>query len=250
MPDYASCIIYIDTFLSMINELLMFRNLLKINKRWAYLRLGCASASGAKHRCSRCQFALHAVLCGRTVCNLFPSSLDTACLILDVHLFIFSPFYLLSDSGSCRLSNIRAWGVNSMNLKNAGAIGIIFLALLSPGCGGGGSGSSGDGGSDVGAASPAKAITDFSFRAILNGASSLSRDVTGTIDETAHQITLFMPDDISATGLITTFLTTGASVAVNGVAQVSSITHNDFTNPVIYRVTASDGSTADYAVTR
>jgi len=36
---------------------------------------------------------------------------------------------------------------------------------------------------------------------------------------------------------------------VNGVAQVSEVTVNDFSRPVSYVVTAMDGSTATYVVT-
>lgn len=46
-----------------------------------------------------------------------------------------------------------------------------------------------------------------------------------------------------------TFTTTGISVTVGATPQVSGTTANDFTNPVVYTVTAADGSTQDYTVT-
>ena len=40
-----------------------------------------------------------------------------------------------------------------------------------------------------------------------------------------------------------------ATVTVNGIAQVSGVTVNDFTHPVVYRVTAENGDTRDWTVT-
>ncbi len=58
-----------------------------------------------------------------------------------------------------------------------------------------------------------------------------------------------MPSGTDRAHLVATFATTGASVSVGGVPQTSGVTTNDFTNPVTYRVTAADASTADYVVT-
>lgn len=62
-------------------------------------------------------------------------------------------------------------------------------------------------------------------------------------------ITLYQPAGTSRTSLIATFSTTGSSVSVNSVNQNSGSTVNDFTSTVTYRVTAADGTTADYEVT-
>ena len=144
----------------------------------------------------------------------------------------------------------RTMGGN-MTIKFSDNFKFFFILMLSilllSGCGGGGGGGGGDNGGG-GVASSAKDISDFSFKAILNGGSSLTRDVTGTIDETNHRITLFMPDDITVTGLIATFLTTGTSLTVNGAIQVNSTTPNNFSNPVTFRVTAADGTYVDYTV--
>jgi hypothetical protein len=94
------------------------------------------------------------------------------------------------------------------------------------------------------ARSPAKALTALSFRAALNPV--LPDDVTATIDGTT--ITATVPFGSDVTRLIATFATTGASVAVGGVPQVSGTTPNDFRSTVTYRVTADDGSTRDYFV--
>ena|GEM_PF-3662593 len=72
-----------------------------------------------------------------------------------------------------------------------------------------------------------------------------------TIDEDAHTIAVTLPDGTTdVTALVATFTTSpGASVDVNGTEQVSGTTENDFTSPVVYTVTAADGSKQDYTVT-
>jgi len=87
------------------------------------------------------------------------------------------------------------------------------------------------------ALSSAKAITAFS----LDG-------VTGTINEASKTIALNIPYGRNLTSLVATFTTTGSSVKVGSTVQVSGTTVNDFTNPVVYRVSAADNSTQDYTV--
>ncbi|MBA2540089.1 MAG: hypothetical protein H0V17_10680, partial [Deltaproteobacteria bacterium] len=94
------------------------------------------------------------------------------------------------------------------------------------------------------AASNAKAITAFSFEDDDNGA--LTATVTGAISGTAIAATVPFGTDV--TDLIATFETTGVSVKVGGVTQVSGITENDFTLEVDYVVTAADNSTDTYTV--
>jgi hypothetical protein len=86
--------------------------------------------------------------------------------------------------------------------------------------------------------SSAKAITSFSLAG-----------VNGAINETAKTIAVTVPNGTAVTNLAATFTTTGASVKVGSVVQASGQTPNDFTNPVIYTVTAADTSTQDYIVT-
>ena len=85
------------------------------------------------------------------------------------------------------------------------------------------------------AKSPAKAITKFS----LNG-------TLGTISD--QNISVTMPFGTNLTTLIATFTTTAESVRVNNIIQVSGNTPNDFTNYVVYTVTAADGSSNNYTV--
>ena len=86
------------------------------------------------------------------------------------------------------------------------------------------------------APSSAKAITAFSIN-----------DSNGIIDGQNIYVTLPFGTDI--TNLNPTFTSTGESVSINGTLQVSGVTSNDFTSPVLYTVTAADSSTQNYTVT-
>jgi len=88
--------------------------------------------------------------------------------------------------------------------------------------------------------STTKAITAFSF-------ASLTPVVTATISGTS--ITATVPYGTSVTALVATFTTTGNSVKIGSTTQTSGTTPNDFTNPVIYTVTAEDSTTQNYTVT-
>ncbi len=88
-----------------------------------------------------------------------------------------------------------------------------------------------------------KKILSFNFE-------GLSPAVIGAIDETAKTISLSAPAGTDITSLAATLtLSNGASANIGGLAQVSAVTANDFTNTVTYIVEASDGTTADYVVT-
>ncbi len=91
-----------------------------------------------------------------------------------------------------------------------------------------------------------KDITAFSFLAANN--SDLSGDVAATISGLDITASVRFGQSVVG-GLIATFSTTGADVSVGGVAQANSITANSYASPVIYRVTAADGSTKEYTVT-
>jgi hypothetical protein len=84
-----------------------------------------------------------------------------------------------------------------------------------------------------------KAITAYS----LSG-------VAGKINESAKTIAVTLPTGTAVTSLAATFTSTGAGAPkVGGVNQISGTTLNNFTNPVLYIVTATDASTATYTVT-
>jgi sulfatase modifying factor 1 len=88
-------------------------------------------------------------------------------------------------------------------------------------------------------------ITSFSFLASNNTA--LSSDITGTINGAG--IILDVPIGTDVTALIATYIFNGYNVIVLGTVQISSITPNNFADPVIYTVTAFDGSSQEYTVT-
>jgi uncharacterized delta-60 repeat protein len=118
-----------------------------------------------------------------------------------------------------------------MAMKKIYMLLAAVLLMVMTGCGGGGDSSS--------APSSAKAITAFS----LNG-------IDGTINEAGKTIAVMMPPDTTdVTALVATFTTTGASIKVLSIVQTSGTTPNDFTNPVVYTVTAADATKQDYTVT-
>jgi hypothetical protein len=84
----------------------------------------------------------------------------------------------------------------------------------------------------------AKSITAFSLAGVV-----------GTINETGKTISVTMPSGTNVTSLVATFTTTGASVKVGSTIPISGTTAHNFTNPVVYTVTAADASTQDYTVT-
>lgn len=112
-------------------------------------------------------------------------------------------------------------------------VGVIYAC--SSGDGGGGNGGGGDGGPPP---SSEKAITTFAI---------IAPPSTGLIDETAKSIDVLVPPSSSLTALVAGFTVSAhASVTVGSIPQVSGSTPNDFTNPVVYKVTAQDGSTVSY----
>ena len=72
-----------------------------------------------------------------------------------------------------------------------------------------------------------------------------------TIDTGAHTIAIEVENGTDVTGLIATFIGSGLSVVdVSDAVQVSGTTANNFTAPVVYTITAADGSTEqDWTVT-
>ncbi|MFK7810855.1 MAG: M4 family metallopeptidase [Maribacter sp.] len=86
-----------------------------------------------------------------------------------------------------------------------------------------------------------KEITDFRFN-VINPAA------VGIIN--GNQITVDLPNNINRGNLVATFASSAkTSVSIAGSTQQSGVNTNDFTNAVVYRVTAEDGSTKDFTVT-
>ncbi len=75
-------------------------------------------------------------------------------------------------------------------------------------------------------------------------------EVDATVNATDHSVTATLPYGTDVTALVATFtLSEEATAKVVDVEQVSGTTANDFTNPVVYTVTAQDGTTQDWTVT-
>ncbi len=90
----------------------------------------------------------------------------------------------------------------------------------------------------------AKDIIGFSFLTTDNP--GLPLQVTGAIAGTS--IIAKVPAGTDRGSLVASFSTTGATITVAGAPQTSGLTPNDFTSPLTYLVTASDGSTKQYTV--
>ncbi|MET3290902.1 UNVERIFIED_CONTAM: uncharacterized protein YjdB [Brevibacillus sp. OAP136] len=91
------------------------------------------------------------------------------------------------------------------------------------------------------AANSAKDITAFSLAEEIG---------TATIDPNSHAVTIRVARDTSLDDLVATFtLSEGAAVKVGAIDQVSGVTVNNFSSPVVYEVKAADGSTRNWTVT-
>jgi hypothetical protein len=96
------------------------------------------------------------------------------------------------------------------------------------------------------ALSSAKDLTSFQVLSADNNP-ALTINVSAVI--TGTQITAIVPFGTDRTALVAAFSTTGDTVKVGSTEQISGETPNDFSSPVEYIVTASDGTTQTYTVT-
>ncbi len=85
---------------------------------------------------------------------------------------------------------------------------------------------------------PAKDFTVFSFDAV---------GAVGIVDTVAQTVTVTVPNGTALTALVASF-TGGASVKVGATSQTTGVTTNDFTNPVVYTITAADTTTKTFTV--
>lgn len=95
---------------------------------------------------------------------------------------------------------------------------------------------------------PEKTISEFFLSACLD----YCEKYYGVVEEKTKTISVVLPDDKKGKALssLKANLTySGSSVFIDQTKQISGITENDFSSPVVYRVTARDGSSADYTVT-
>ncbi|TDG36063.1 hypothetical protein EZJ43_10290 [Pedobacter changchengzhani] len=80
-----------------------------------------------------------------------------------------------------------------------------------------------------------------------NNAAYIQSDLYGMTGD--NEIKIDVPNGINYSSLVATFSFEGAKVEVNGVNQVSEKTVNDFSKPLIYKVTGSDGTVGSYTIT-
>ena len=79
---------------------------------------------------------------------------------------------------------------------------------------------------------------------------SFALDSAGAgVELDGNNIAVTVPTYTDVTALAVEFSITGTSIHVGGVEQVSGVTTNDYTNPITFTLTASDGTTRDYTVT-
>lgn len=86
-----------------------------------------------------------------------------------------------------------------------------------------------------------KNLTAFSF--VTPAATGALTSSLGTI-----YVAVVVPVTTDVTGLVATFVHTGASVNIDGVAQTSGLTANDFTDDVTYTIVALDATEQDFIV--
>jgi len=102
------------------------------------------------------------------------------------------------------------------------------------------------------AVNTAKAISTFTLANGVGDAAtktSIGTVIAGLASPFGIAVTMpYGTTDLTA--LVATFTTTGSSVKISGVTQnTGALPTNDFTTPVVYTVTAADGTTATYNVT-
>jgi len=91
-------------------------------------------------------------------------------------------------------------------------------------------------------------------KVVSSEANILSFQIPGqniaTLDDVNHTIALEFPAGTDITALVATFeLSAGATAEVNSINQISGVTANDFTSPVVYTITAEDlTTTLDWVV--
>jgi spore coat protein CotH len=100
--------------------------------------------------------------------------------------------------------------------------------------------------SPIAALSSQKEIVQLKFES-KNNAQQLLKDIECHIYD--DRIVGCIPYLSTNKSLIATFTINGAKVTVNGVQQMTGATINTYDRPLIFKVTAADGTTKDYTVT-
>ena len=129
-----------------------------------------------------------------------------------------------------------------MQQKNSFILSALFLLSA---CGGGGGSSSSESQQPT---PPMVQPTLDSFAFLQSNNASLDEDITLTLSNDGSSYSATVSSSLALTGLVASFNYTGSGVTVNGINQQSGSTQNNFTNPVIYRVSNTQGTTRDYQI--
>ena len=129
-----------------------------------------------------------------------------------------------------------------MQQKNSFILSALFLLSA---CGGGGGSSSSEAQQPT---PPMVQPTLDSFAFLQSNNASLDEDITLTLSNDGSSYSATVSSSLALTGLVASFNYTGSAVTVNGINQQSGSTQNNFTNPVIYRVSNTQGTTRDYQI--
>ena len=129
-----------------------------------------------------------------------------------------------------------------MQQKNSFILSALFLLSA---CGGGGGSSSSESQQPT---PPMVQPTLDSFAFLQSNNASLDEDITLTLSNDGSSYSATVSSSLALTGLVASFNYTGSAVTVNGINQQSGSTQNNFTNPLIYRVSNTQGTTRDYQI--
>jgi len=129
-----------------------------------------------------------------------------------------------------------------MQQKDSFILSALFLLSA---CGGGGGSSSSQSQQPT---APMVQPTLDSFAFLQSNNASLDEDITLALSNDGSTYSATVSSSLALTGLVASFNYTGSAITVNGINQQSGITQNNFTNPVIYRVSNTQGTTRDYQI--
>ena len=122
---------------------------------------------------------------------------------------------------------------------------IFGLLFLLSACGGGGGSSSSQ---EEQPPTPEIKPTLDSFFFLKSNNTSLDEDIALELSSDGTSYSTTVSSSLALNSLIATFNFTGSSITVNGANQESGVTQNNFTDPVVYRVSNSQGTTRDYRI--
>ena len=79
--------------------------------------------------------------------------------------------------------------------------------------------------------------------------SSSAVNVFGALGISGKEVSVCVPNETDISNLVATFTTNGDKVFINDVEQISGVTVNDFSTPIIYRIISKQNVVQEYKVT-